>query len=198
MQWLDDKRYCSAMSGGYCRVCHNRLNVIGVPKLANHSGLRWRRWLWKELMTSRSIMSLQWLTGQLEGVVLAWLEQILQQGIYCEALCMTWKALQILQRLDEMPYAQIPSVRSSALTCSSSLRRWKVKMDAYANALIVCLDTLRQQAELLSTVKDDKVFENEALKEAQQLASSIELKLKKEWLNKVVKSTCIEYATACT
>ena len=89
---------------------------------------------------------------------------------YQEVFLMIWQAQQILQQLDEIALHPNPLSEIEYI----DLLIHAEEMDGGPGAVqrVKCLKTIREKAELMSTVKDDKIFENEALKQAQQLAKA--------------------------
>ena len=160
----DDKRYCSAMSGEYCRICPKKchwschvnnpfwfeLTEVTVRKTFDELKKRY-----EAAMTGKSTK---------EGVVSTIRADIAAR--YHEAFHMTRQAQQILHRLDEIALRPNPlnEVEYIDLLIQSEEIEGK---DGYKQR-IECLKTVRKQAQLLSTVKDEKIFENEAMKKAQR------------------------------
>ena len=78
---------------------------------------------------------------------------------------MTQKAQQILQRLDEI--ALSPNLLSEVEYIDLLIQSEEMECRDGYKQRIECFRCVRQQAQLLSAVKDDKIFENEALRKAQ-------------------------------
>ena len=102
------------------------------------------------------------------------------QGVFL----MIRQAQQILQRLDEI--ALYPNPLSEVEYIDLLIHAEEMDGRTGAAQRIKCLKTVRQQAELMSKVKDDKIFELEALKQAQQLAKAEAEKV--GWLKKAATS----------
>ena len=104
---------------------------------------------------------------------------------YQEVFLMIRQAQQILRRLDEI--ALHPNPLSEVEYIDMLIHTEEMDGGPGAAQRIKCLQNVRKQAELMSTMKDDKIFELEALKQAQQLAKAEAEKV--GWLKKAATST---------
>ena len=179
----DDKRYCCAMSGEHCKVC----------KLKCHWSSHVNNPFWfeaQEVTVEKTYDGLKKryeaaLSGKSskENIVSMIRAEIATS--YQEVFLMIRQAQQILRRLDEIALHPNPL---SEVECIDMLIHTE-EMDGGPGAAqrIKCLQNVRKQAELMSTMKDDKIFELEALKQAQQLAKAEAEKV--GWLKKAATST---------
>ena len=100
---------------------------------------------------------------------------------YQEVFLMIRQAQQILQRLDEI--APHPNPLSEIEYIDLLIHTEEIDGGPGAVHRIKYLKTVREKAELMSTVKDDKIFEHKALKQAEKLAKA---EAEKEgWLKKL-------------
>ena len=104
---------------------------------------------------------------------------------YHEVFLMTRQAQQILRRLDEI--ALHPNPLSEVEYIDLLIHTEEMDGGSGAAQRIKCLKTVREKAELMSTVKDDKLFEHKALKQAEQLAKAEAEKV--GWFKKTATST---------
>ena len=104
---------------------------------------------------------------------------------YQDVFLMIRQAQQILQRLDKI--ALQPNPLSEVEYIDLLIHTEEMDGGPGAAQRIKCLRTVREKAELMSTVKDDKIFELECLKQAQQLAKAEAEKV--GWLKKPATST---------
>ena len=100
---------------------------------------------------------------------------------YQEVFLMIRQAQQILQRLDEI--ALHPNPLSEIEYIDLLIHTEEIDGGPGAVQRIKCLRAVREKAELMSKVKDDKIFEHKALKQAEKLAKA---EAEKEgWLKKL-------------
>lgn len=164
----DEKRHCSAMSGEYCEICPKKchwschvnnpfwFDVTEVTVRKTYADLKKR---YEAAMTGKSTK---------EGVVSIIRAEVATR--YHEAFQMTRQAQQILQRLDEI--ALRPNPLSEVEYIDLLIQSEEIEGKDGCIQRIECLKTVRKQAQLLSTVKDEKIFEDKAMKRAQQLATA--------------------------
>ena len=162
----DDKRYCCAMSGEYCEVC----------KLKCHWSSHINNPFWFETQEVTVEITFNELKKRYEAALSGKLRQenivsMIRAEIamsYREVFLMIRQAQQILRRLDEIALHPNPLSEVEYI----DLLIYSEEMDGGPGAAqrIKCLRSVREKAELMPTVKDDKIFEHAALKQAQQLA----------------------------
>ena len=179
----DDKRYCCAMSGEHCKVCKLKCHwsshvnnpfwfeaqEVTVEK--TYDGLKKR---YEDALSGKSSK---------ESIVSMIRAEIATS--YHEVFLMTRQAQQILRRLDKI--ALHPNPLSEVEYIDLLIHTEEMDGGPGAAQRIKCLKTVREKAELMSTVKDDKIFEHKALKQAEQLAKAEAEKV--GWFKKTATST---------
>ena len=161
----EDKRKCVVMKRDHCTVCTNKC----------HWSAHVSNPFWFEVQEVTVEKSYDELKKRYEAA-LSRQENIVSMiraeiaTSYHEVFLMIRQAQQILRRLDEIALHPIPL---SEIECIDLLIHTE-EMDGGLGAAqrIKCLKTVREKAELMSTVKDDKIFEHTALKQAEQLAKA--------------------------
>ena len=178
----DDKRYCCVMSGEHCKVCKQKC----------HWSFHVKNPFWfevQEVTVEKTYDELKRryeaaLSGKSskENIVSMIRAEIATS--YHEVFLMIRQAQKILRRLDEISLGPNPLSEVEYI----DLLIYSEQMDGGPGGAqrIKCLQTVRKQAELMSTMKDDKFFELECLKQAQQLAKAEAEKV--GWLKKATTS----------
>ena len=164
----EDKRYCCAISGEHCKVC----------KLKCHWSFHVNNPFWfevQEVTVEKTYYELKEryeaaLSGKSSKENIVSMIRAEVATSYHEVFLMIRQAQQILQQLDEI--ALHPNPLSEVEYIDLLIHTEEMDSGPGAAHRIKCLKTVRKQVELMSTVKDDKIFELEALKQAQQLAKA--------------------------
>ena len=179
----DDKRYCCAMSGEHCEVCKQKC----------HWSFHVNNPFWFEAQEVTVEKTYDELKKRYEAALSGKSRQenivsMIRAEIatsYQEVFLMIRQAKQILRRLDEIALHPNPLSEVEYIDLLISTE----EMDGGPGAAqrIKCLQTVREKAEWMSTLKDDKIFEHECLKQAQQLAKAEAEKV--GWLKKPATST---------
>ena len=160
----EDLHRCPAMSGGYCTVCPGKCHWT---KHCNNE-------FWFELQEVRVEKTYDALKKRYEDAMYGKSSKEDVVGVIRSELAarylMIRKAQQILARLDEIALRPNPlnEVEYIDLLILSEKQQGK---EGFLGR-VECLQNVRQEAKFLSTVRDDKIFENEALKLAQKLAKA--------------------------
>ena len=179
----EDKRYCCAMSGEHCKVCKQKCHwsshvnnpfwfeaqEVTVEKTYDELKKRY-----EAALSGKSSK---------ENIVSMIRAEIATS--YHEVFIMIRQAQKILRRLDEI--ALHPKPLSEIEYIDLLIHAEQMEGRPGAVQRIKCLKSVREKAELMSTVKDDKIFELEALRQAQQLAK-VEAE-KVGWVTKSATST---------
>lgn len=164
----EDKRHCVAMEDGYCKMCPQKcfweehrntpqwFEIKEVTVKKTYEELKKR---YEDAMTGKATK---------EKIVSMIRSEIIDR--YREVFRMIRIAKKILQRLDEI--ALRPNPLSEVEYIDMLIQAEQQQHEEGFMGRIECLRTVRQQAELLSTVKDDKIFQDEAMQMAQQLAEA--------------------------
>ena len=164
----DDKRYCCAMSGEHCKICplkcHWSFHVNNPFWLETQEVIVEKTY---DALKDRYEAALSGKSRQ-ENVVSMIRAEIATS--YQEVFLMIRQAKQILRRLDEI--ALHPNPLSEVEYIDLLIHTEEVDGGPGAAQRIKCLKTIREKAELMSTIKDDKIFEHKALKLAEQLAKT--------------------------
>ena len=180
----DDKRHCTAMRGGeHCTIC----------KLKCHWSSHVNNSFWFEAQEVTVEKTYDELKKRYEAALSGKSRQenivsMIRAEIatsYQEVFLMIRQAQQILQRLDEI--ALHPNPLSEVEYIDLLIHTEEMDGGPGAAQRIKCLKSVREKAELMSTVKDDKIFEHKALKQAQQLAKAEAEKV--GWFKKAATST---------
>ena len=164
----DHKRGCAAMSEDHCTVCPGQchwtkhcnnpfwfeLEEVTVEK--TYDDLKKR---YEDAMCGKS--SKEDVVGMIRADVAA---------RYHEVFLMIRRAQQILARLDEI--ALRPNPLSEVEYIDLLIQSEKQQGKEGFLGRVECLTNVRQEAKFLSTVRDDKIFEDDALKQAQKLAKA--------------------------
>ena len=179
----DEKRYCCVMSGEHCEVCKEKCHwsshvnnpfwfeaqEVTVEKTYDELKKRY-----EAALSGKSSK---------ENIVSMIRAEIATS--YQEVFLMIRQAQQILRRLDEI--ALHPNPLSEVEYIDLLIHTEEMDGGPGAAHRIKCLKTVREKAELMSTVKDDKIFEHKALKQAEQLAKAEAEKV--GWFKKAATST---------
>ena len=179
----DDKHYCCAMSGEHCKVC--KLKCHWLSHINNP--------FWFEVQEVTAEKSYDELKKRYEAALSgkSSKENIVNMiraevaTCYHEVFLMIRQAQKILQRLDEI--ALHPNSLSEVEYIDLLIPSEEMEGGPGAEQRNKCLKAVREKAELMSTVKDDKIFERKALIQAQQLATAEAEKM--EWFKKAAAST---------
>lgn len=176
----DNKRYCVAMKKTEnCAVCpgkcfwrshHNNDHYFVVEEVPVEKTYNEIKQRYMEALNGKTTK---------ENVVNMVRSEIVAR--YRDVSVMIRKAQQILKRLDEIALRPNPlsQVTYIDLMIESEQRQGK---QGFMERVKVLTD-VRRQAELLSTVKDDKIFEDEILKMAQQYVEAESgKKINKSWV----------------
>ncbi len=155
----EDKRKCVVMKRDHCTVCTNKC----------HWCVHVSNTFWFETVDVTVEKTYDELKNRYEDALSGKLRQenivsMIRAEIatsYHEVFLMIRQAKQILQRLDEIALHTNPL--SEVEYIDLLIHSEEVDGGPGAAQRIKCLKTLRQQAELMSTVKDDKIFEHKAL-----------------------------------
>ena len=182
----DEKRYCCVMSGEHCEVCKEKCHwsshvnnpfwfeVQEVTVEKTYDGLKKR---YEAALSGKSSKE------NIINIVSMIRAEIATS--YKEVFLMIRQAQQILERLDEI--ALHPNPLSEVEYIDLIIHTEEMDGGPGAAHRIKCLKTVREKAELMSTVKDDKIFEHKALKQAEQLAKAEAEKV--GWFKKAATST---------
>ena len=179
----DDKRYCCAMSGEHCDVC----------KLQCHWSFHVNNPFWfeaQEVTVEKTYDELKKryeaaLSGKSSKENIVSMIRAEVATSYQEVFLMIRQAQQILRQLDEIVLH--PNPLSAAEYIDLLIHTEEMDGGPGTVQRVKCLQNVRKQAEVMSTMKDDKIFELEALKQAQQLAKAEAEKV--GWLKKAATST---------
>ena len=164
----EDKRKCVVMKRDHCTVCANKCHWsahVSNPFWFETQEVTVEK-IYDELK-KRYEAALSGMSSK-ENIVSMIRAEIATS--YREVFLMIRQAQQILQRLDEI--ALHPNPLSAVEYIDLLIHAEEMDGGPGVAQRIKCLKAVREKAELLSTVKDDKIFEHEALKQAKQLAKA--------------------------